>query len=624
MTEATSTDALLNSFIKTSHEGFCSCDRSGQLVKVNEGAAAMLGYTPEDLEGRLLADLEVEQETFQLRSIWPEVLKKEGKQLVLPCSRKDGSVCHVHFTFTFCPVSEGKICVFMHDVSELEKSLTLMRLQTEALAAAANAVAITDAEGVVVWVNRAFSRFTGYTPDEAVGGRPGDLLKSGRHDESFYRKMWETIKRGEVWRGEIINRRKNGSLYSEEMTITPLCDPEGVITHYIAIKQDLTEQKKMEQMFLRSQRMESIGTLASGIAHDLNNVLSPIVMSVDLMMLQAEDDRTREMLSMIKEGAKRGADITRQLLNFARGESGELVELQLRPLLKQMVKVYRETFPKTIEINESLADDLRPVKGEATQIHQILTNLLINARDAMPKGGLLNLNAENITLDARKADEIPGAGPGSFVRIRVKDNGTGMSPEIQSKIYDSFFTTKPVGQGTGLGLSTSLTILKVHNGFMTCDSMPGKGTTFDVYIPVFRGENSDSEDEEEPEVPMGAGEHILVVDDEESIGFMLKGTLRSLGYRVNIVTSGPAALKWLESNPYCDLVLLDMMMPKMDGAEVLRRLKASECKAKVLLMSGMVAEDLLHSTGVDLEESFLAKPFNIMDLGVKLRALLDD
>jgi PAS domain S-box-containing protein len=612
---------VLECLLSFNPEGFFLLDPAGRFMEVNVAFSEITGYSRAELLEITIFDLLDLPEGSFAEGQWAGIVERSIQQAEVRIQKKNGTPLILQMTFGQPSSTETNwICVFSKDVTEGIEQKQMMRLQTHALSTAANAVVITDAGGRIIWANRAFSKFTGYSLDEAIGGTPGELLKSGRHTEAFYREMWETVTRGEVWQGEIINRRKDGTLYPEEMTITPLHNEQGVIINYIAIKQDLTEHKKLEEMFLRSQRMESIGTLASGIAHDLNNVLAPIVMSSDLLIMQSEDERTREMLLMIKEGAKRGADIIRQLLTFARGEEEEMAELQLRHLLKQLVKVYRETFPKNICMEDRISGELLPVMGEATHLHQAFTNLLINARDAMPEGGDLLIAADNVVKDAQWAHMHSYARAGHFVRIRIQDQGTGIPKELQQKIFDSFFTTKAIGKGTGLGLSTVLTIVRKHKGFVLLESEENVGTTFDVYIPVCPDHHLDVGNQEEEEIPMGSGEQLLVIDDEESIGFMLRGTLSSLGYEVAIATGGAEGLKWIEEHPgACDLILLDMMMPGMDGAEVIKCLKKMKCKARILIMSGMVSEEKLAETGVNLETSFMSKPFTIMELAEKIQ-----
>ncbi|MDF3130030.1 PAS domain-containing protein [Kiritimatiellaeota bacterium B1221] len=618
-------EEMLTCLLSVTSENFLVMDMDGKLQEVNHAFCKFAGRPREDFISKSLFDLEPNPSDPVLKKHWAEICASKTYTTEFKFLLPNG-VRH-NMTGNFCVHTfdeGGLIFLFCKEIAVDPEKLNLLNLQTEALASTANAVVITDDHGLIVWANRAFSRYTGYSMEEAVGSAPGVLLKSGKHPVSFYTEMWETIRRGDIWQGELINRRKDGSLYPEEMTITPLFNEEGEITHYIAIKQDVSEKKNLQEMFLRAQRLESVGTLASGVAHDLNNVLSPIVMSADLLMVQTKDQHTNEMLLMIKDSAKRGADIIRQLLTFVRGEDEELVEMQVRHLLKELVKVFRETFPRYITIEDRIAVDLHPIKGNATNLHQVFTNLMINARDAMPKGGNLLLKVENVTLDEAQAREIEGARAGMFVRVRVEDEGTGIPIEMQQDIFESFFTTKGKGEGTGLGLPTSVTILKKHHGFLTLHSEVGRGSTFDVYLPVFDGVFDDTSFVPEEELVYGNGESILVIDDEESIGFMLKGTLKSLNYNVKITNGGRKGLEWwMENREACKLILLDMMMPEMDGAEVYKHLKEQNCQSKILIMSGMVSEEKLMETGVDLKNAFITKPFAIVDLAKKIRNLLD-
>lgn len=615
---------ILRCLLSASVEGFLVLDPQGKFYECNDVFCRLTGYGREFLLANRIDSLLDDARVQEFRAAWEGVLG--GTVLTTTCFIRSASnrLVKMQMNFMHHEMDDHRfVCVFCKEETTFAEDQQLMKLQNNALAATANAVVITDAEGAIVWVNRAFSKYTGYALEEAVGGQPGSLLKSGKHDAAFYSNMWETIRRGDIWQGEIINRRKDGTLYPEEMTITPMFNEVGVITHYIAIKQDVSEKKNLQEMFLRAQRLESLGTLASGIAHDLNNVLSPIVMSADLLMVQIDDVRKREMLQMIKESAKRGANIIRQLLTFVRGDAEEMIELQIRHLLKEMIKIYRETFPRYITIEDRVSPNLKPVMGDATRLHQVFTNLMINARDAMPAGGNLLISADNISISSDDVVVNPKLIPGNFVRVRIKDEGTGIPADMQEKVFGTFFTTKAQGQGTGLGLPTSLGIIKKHHGLLLLESEVGKGTTFDVYIPVYAGEASQNSVLKE-DVPYGNGEQLLVIDDEESIGFMLRGTLTSLNYDVKVTKGGVEGLEWWKQNrTQCHLILLDMMMPGMDGAAVCRELKKENCQSEILIMSGMVSEETLSNTGIDMTTSFIAKPFSILELAKKIHHLLD-
>jgi two-component system, cell cycle sensor histidine kinase and response regulator CckA len=615
---------VLRCLLNASLEGFLVLDPQGKFFECNEIFCQLTGYSHEFLLEHRLFDILDEEYTETFQEEWGRILGGTRNETTCQLRSPSHRLIKLQMNFLNHQMEEGHfVCVFCKEITSFIEDQQLMKLQNQALAATANAVVITDAKGSIVWVNRAFSKYTGYALDEAVGGQPGTLLKSGKHDAAFYRDMWETIRRGDIWQGEIINRRKDGSFYPEEMTITPMFNSLGEITHYIAIKQDVSEKKNLQEMFLRAQRLESLGTLASGIAHDLNNVLAPIVMSADLLMVQIDDFHTREMLQMIKGSAKRGADIIRQLLTFVRGDAEEMIELQIRHLLKEMIKIYRETFPRYITIEDRISPNLKPVMGDATRLHQVFTNLMINARDAMPEGGNLLIRAENVSISPAEAKANPQLIPGEFVRVRIKDEGTGIPAEMQEKIFSTFFTTKAQGQGTGLGLPTALGIMKKHHGLLLLESEVGKGSSFDVYIPVYAGEANLNNVWQE-DVPYGNGEQLLVIDDEESIGFMLRGTLKSLNYDVKVTQGGEEGLEWWKRNrSHCDLILLDMMMPEMDGAAVFQALKKENCASEILVMSGMVSEEKLSQTEIDMETSFIAKPFTIMELAKKIHYLLD-
>jgi CheY-like chemotaxis protein len=299
--------------------------------------------------------------------------------------------------------------------------------------------------------------------------------------------------------------------------------------------------------------------------------------------------------------------------------------IQLRSLLKEICKVMGETFPKSIKIVCDLGSGLPEVSGDPTQLHQVFTNLMINARDAMPEGGRLTVEARRETVEGEWAARHPPAREGIYIRIRFQDTGTGMTDEVRERIFDPFFSTKAPGKGTGLGLSTSLGILHAHDGFLVLETAPGEGSTFDVYLPEAVSGREAVQRVERPEPPRGRGERILVVDDEEAVRFMLNGTLSAMGYEVDLVENGARALERLEApDAAYDLILLDMMMPEMDGAAFMRRARESlDRLPQVLLISGMVEEESLRATGLDLQSHFLAKPFTVLEMASKIRVLLD-
>jgi CheY-like chemotaxis protein len=370
--------------------------------------------------------------------------------------------------------------------------------------------------------------------------------------------------------------------------------------------------------------MESIGTLAGGIAHDLNNILSPILMGIDLLQVRIKDEASLQYLKMLQQSAERGASMIRQVLSFARGVQGERVTVQPKHLIKDIVKILTDTLPKSISIKFYIPEGLWVASADPTQIHQVLMNLCVNARDAMPAGGVLTIRAENTNLDEHYARMNLEASAGRYVAINIEDTGAGMPPEVTGRIFEPFFTTKEVGKGTGLGLSTALTIIKSHGGFINVYSELGKGTQFTVYLPALDTESGGQSEQVETELPLGRGELVLVVDDEESIREITRGTLETFGYRVVVASDGTEAVAlYAEHKEEIAIVLTDMMMPFMDGPATIRALQRLNPKVKIIAASGLAASDkAAQAQGVGVK-TFLPKPYTAEKLLKTLAELLD-
>jgi CheY-like chemotaxis protein len=370
--------------------------------------------------------------------------------------------------------------------------------------------------------------------------------------------------------------------------------------------------------------MESIGTLAGGIAHDLNNALSPIITSIDLLKLRFKDKESTELISIIGASAQRGADMVRQVLSFARGVEGKRMELQIRHLVKEMEQIANDTFLKHIHVRTAIPSDLWTVLGDPTQIHQVLLNLCVNARDAMPNGGTLSITAENVTLDPQYAGMNADARPGPYVAIQVEDTGTGMPAAIVDKIFEPFFTTKEVGKGTGLGLSTSLAIVKTHGGFIRVYSEMGRGTRFKVYLPGSSGGAGETVAEVEQQMPRGNGERILVIDDEDSVRRITRQTLETFGYEVILASDGTEAIGiYAKRSGQIAAVITDMTMPIMDGPATIQVLRRLNPEVKIIAASGLSNTGRAQAT-VQGVHYFLPKPYTAEALLQTLRKLLQD
>jgi len=403
----------------------------------------------------------------------------------------------------------------------------------------------------------------------------------------------------------------------------PVRNDSGEVYRIVGTAQDITERKIMEQQFLRAQRMDSIGALAGGIAHDLNNVLAPILMSVELLGMRLTDPRALEILEMIGSSARRGAEMVTQVLSFARGTEAGRSLVQIAPVVRELAQVVAESFPKNIRIATALAPDLWAVEANATQLHQVLLNLCVNARDAMPDGGTITLSATNTIVAAPEVASIPGAHPGRHVQIDIDDTGTGMPAELLSHIFDPFFTTKEVGKGTGLGLCSVQSIVTGHGGFIEVSSEAGKGSRFRIQLPAKPEIVADCACESHPELPPGHGETVLVVDDEAAICEMTRQTLEAFGYTVLVASDGAEALSLFAKNrDRVAVVLTDMMMPLMDGPSLIRAMKELEPGLRVIGASGVADSSLISEAKLAGMLEFLAKPYTTPNLLKALKAVL--
>jgi len=499
----------------------------------------------------------------------------------------------------------------IQDITAQRSSEEQLRLRSAALESSALSITITDAVGCVEWVNPAFVALTGYKVEDALGKHLNQLIRSDRHPAEFYLQIQSAIWAGNTWHGEMFERRKDGSQIPIEQTVTPVRDDEGRVAHIIVIGQDISDRQRLQDQVLRSQRLDSIGRLAGGIAHDLNNILSPILMAPSILRETVADPGAREVIDTIEVSANRGAAIIRQLLTFSRGSGagGNRLPVQLLDVVRDMVAMIRETFPKNILTRTELPCTPWLVEGDATQLHQVLMNLCVNSRDAMPEGGILTLSVENAELDAAAVAGHAGVAPGPFVALGVTDTGCGIAPEYLDKIFDPFFTTKEVGKGTGLGLATALGLVRAHGGFFQIRSNSGSGTQVRVYLPALPDARCPSPAAEPELPPSGQGELILVVDDEENVRRVTTRILERHGYRVITANDGAEAFsRFQEHRTTIRLVLTDLLMPIMDGATLVRAIHRLDPATRVIAVSGHVPNDEPLEVGTDVV-ALLSKPY---------------
>lgn len=601
--------------MRSANDAILLADEQNRILEANDCALALYGYSQAELRSMTLRELRPPERRGEFERHAGELNSTHHAVFETLHQRKDGAVFPVEVSSRIVEIGGQRYMLgILRDLTERKHADARLQLQGAALEAAANGIVIADQGGTIIWVNAAFTRMTGYSTAETVG-RNTRLLKSGLHRASFYQNLWETVLAGNVWRGELRNKRKDGSLYDEEMIIAPVKDTQGQISHFIAIKQDITEKKELEKRLLRSQRMESIGQLAGGMAHDLNNVLAPIRMCVDLVRPHLDSAESHKYLDIVRAGAERGATIVQQVLTFARGAEGDRVPLQLRHLVEEIVKMIRETFPKNIQVKWNVPQDLWLVKGDATHLHQVLMNLCVNARDAMPEGGELRLTAQNQVVDESCAGMSQETKPGRYVCFTVSDTGLGMAPALIDRIFEPFFTTKAVGKGSGLGLAAVHGIVRSHEGFLRVSSEVGRGSQFMVFLPATSATGITVADAPRTVVSRGQGEWILVVDDEQSMREVAANVLTHNGYRVLVAADGTEGLaQFMQHRQTIALVLSDLMMPVMDGLDMIRSIRQLDTTARIMVSTGLFIGTDMSPQVEELKQmgitSFLQKPYN--------------
>jgi PAS domain S-box-containing protein len=509
------------------------------------------------------------------------------------------------------------------DVTDAKAAQEELRRLAAAIEQAAEIVLITDEKPEILYANPALEKITGYGPSEVIGKNPR-ILKSGEHGPAFYRKMWATLSSGNTWQGRLVNKKRDGSLYTEEATISPVLDSSGNIVNYVAVKRDVTKEQELEQQYLEAQKMEAIGTLAGGVAHDFNNILAIILANAQILEYSgAISGESKETLDQIITASKRARELVRQILAFSRRGKQEKILMSLKPVVKETIGLLRASLPATIRLDLHLTAPTGMLFADPTQMQQVLMNLCTNAAHAMEKeGGVLTISLSHARIDENDPPVDPGLAPGEYVKLCVSDTGHGMPPWILKRIFEPYFTTKEIGKGTGLGLSVAHGIVKSHGGTIKVSSAVRKGSVFEVYLPAAQGEAPETDS---PDVPMiGGNERILFVDDEPALTLMADKILGRLGYRVLTTTSPAEALEIIRANPQeFDLVITDLTMPEMTGIHLAQALTEIRPDLPIVLCTGFsdqANEAMLPSIGI---RGLLLKPLTIHELGHSVRMAID-
>jgi len=591
----------------------------------NQTICDMLQYTLDEIRQLCVADIHPEENLPRVLEAFERGVKQESElEGNIPVRRKDGSVLWTEVTASPVTISGKKYLLGnFRDVTERKKAAGKLARLGMAVDQASEAIVITDREGTIQYVNPAFERISGYSREEAVGKNPR-ILRSGKQDKSLYREIWQSLTRGEVWSGHLINRRKDGSLYEEDATISPVRDSSGNIVSFVGVMRDVTQLLVLEKQVRTAQKMEAVGTLAGGIAHDFNNSLTGIVGFGELLRLRmAGDEQASHDLDEIMRCAERAATLTRQLLTFARRQVIEPVHLNLSALVADLMKLIGKVVGEHIEVKTSLGKNVPIIHSDRGQIEQVVMNLCLNARDAMPECGRLLVETGDVYLEEEYVRQYPYMRTGRYALLMVSDTGVGMDEKIRDRVFEPFFTTKGPDKGTGLGLSMVYGIVKQHGGFIHLYSEPGKGTAFKVYFPAIEAQPDAFPETRREEIVRGGTETILLAEDEEAIRALAERILTGLGYKVLVARNGEEAIEIFMQNKEIVLAVLDVVMPRKGGKEAFDEMHKRNPRLKVVFMSGYSTNGIHDSFVLTPGTPFLQKPFGPKILSRKVREVLD-
>jgi PAS domain S-box-containing protein len=606
----------MRSILESALDCVITMDHLGRVVEFNPAAENTFGYKRDAAIGQSLADLIIPPSLREShrRGLAHYLSTGEapilGKRIEMTGMRSDKSEFPLELAITRIGSQEpAQFTGFIRDITERKQAEDRLREQAKLLDLSQDAIMVRDMEDRVEFWNFGAENLYGWTAAEVQGKQSFGFLQ-GDGPGALAAARAAVIESGK-WSGECRHTCKGGGIVTVRSRWTLVRDELEAPKSILIINTDITEQKKVEEQFLRAQRLESIGRLASGVAHDLNNILVPILMAAPLLRSNMAAEEREELLAIVQASAERGASIVKQVLTFARGADGDRVLLQPIYLVQEIAKIAEETFPKSIAIRTNYPEDLWTIVADPTQLHQILLNLCINARDAMPGGGTLLLALENFEVDAHYASMTPGAKAGPHMLLKVSDTGSGIARDNIDKIFDPFFTTKEPGHGTGLGLSTVIGIVKNHDGFLQVYSELGRGTTFKVFLPANMSELAIPSTPEAAPSPVANGELLLVVDDEKSLLQVAKAILEDHGYRVLTAADATEALAIfaVRMNEIA-LVLTDLAMPFMDGVALIRTLQKMKPDVRIVASTGRGDQDERANEIALLNVPALTKPYN--------------
>ncbi|MBN1957418.1 MAG: PAS domain S-box protein [Desulfuromonadales bacterium] len=603
-------------------------DEERRVVYWNAASTAVYGYSHEEALGRKLEELiipsHMREEVVKSVQNWLDGGEPIPSGELTLCDKEgnDVPVFSSHVMHVLTTGQQEMFCIDI-DLRMLHSAEEQLRRLAAAVEQTGETIVITDPDANIVYVNPDFTEVTGYTREEALGQNPR-ILQSGEVDESVYSEMWQTLLDKQTWKGRLFNKKKNGDSFIEDVNITPILNSAGDIVNYVAAKRDITDQLSIEEQYRQSQKLEAVGQLAGGVAHDFNNMLAIIIGQTEIALrkIQAEDPLTQR-LQNIKKAAQRSSNLTQQLLGFARKQPSQPRVLNINEIISGTLKMLQRLVGENINLGWQSATENIPVKIDPSHLDQVLTNLVINARDAIKNTGFISVSTSYKVIDETFCKKNPGLNPGDYVQLTVRDNGCGMTPEVLNKIFDPFFTTKQSGQGTGLGLAMVFGLVKQNKGYITVNSVSNEGTTFNLYFPVEHTVESKLLDNHEREMIPGT-ETILIVEDEADLLDISTSILQEAGYTV-LFSQDPAKAVEIakEYKGTIHLLLSDMVMPNMTSLELHNALQKIRPGIKTLYMSGYPKETHSQPQQQFVNEQLLMKPFSIYKLTKKVREVLD-
>jgi PAS domain S-box-containing protein len=627
---------FIESLLNTAQVIILVLDTQGKIVLFNKYLENISGYTLDEAIGKDWVSTFLPRKFHSKIKTWFK--QSQSGQLspanVYPIVTKAGhEVC---IEWSDCKINEADtkssgLLLTGHDITKRIRAEEELKTLVAATEQSPISIVITDPQGKIEYVNPKFCQLTGYTAEEVWGENPR-ILKSGEMPDDVYSEMWRSISSGIEWRGEFHNKTKSGELYWEDVVISPILDEDRRITHFLAVKENITSQKQaemdkavLEKQLRKAQKLETIGTLAGGIAHDFNNILAPIMGYTDMVLHSlSPTDTMYKDLEHVLSGARRAKDLIEQILLFSKQGEKERQPLVLQPLIREVLKLIRPSIPTTVVIRQQMDVNCGKVNADATQIHQIIVNLCTNAWQAMEEvGGSLNLELEQVKIDAPTAKLYPALHIGDYACLSVIDTGPGMDELTLDRIFEPFFTTKALDKGTGLGLSVVHGIVQNHHGDIQVVSKSGVGTAFHIYLPIIDAEIAVMASE--PEKIIGGTEHIIVVDDEPAITEMLRRMLGKFGYTTEVYNSANLALDAFKQEPgKYDLLITDLTMPHMTGLDLAAQVIKISPGFPIVVMTGFsdkMAYVNLDSYGI---QQILGKPIVVKEITATVRQTIDN